>query len=70
VSWVLDNGLANAGQIWGWNVSDIHPITDTTRALVWGDNVILVFLALAAITQSVQILAESRRQAKNTSSAT
>jgi hypothetical protein len=49
VSWVADNGLANIGQIWGWNVSDIHPTTDTGRYLVSGYNVILEVVALGVL---------------------
>jgi hypothetical protein len=49
VSWVADNGLANIGQIWGWNISDIHPTTDTGRYLVSGYNVILELVALGVL---------------------
>jgi hypothetical protein len=59
--------LASAGQIWGWRLTDIQPITDTTRSLIWGYNLILEFLAFASISRAVQVLAEYRRQAKNAS---
>jgi hypothetical protein len=66
VSWLLDNGLANFGQIFGWDISPIHPVNDTARSLVWAYNIALEFFAVATLVQAVRMvmpdLRESRRQ--------
>jgi hypothetical protein len=65
VSWLLDNGLGNFGQIFGWDISIIHPINDTTKSLVWIYNVALEFLAIATVVRAVALVSpywrESRR---------
>jgi hypothetical protein len=63
LSWVLENGLANVGPIWGWSVSDIQPVTETTRTLVWGYNLLLEFLTMAAVARILHPLVNRRRPA-------
>jgi hypothetical protein len=62
VSWLLDNGLGNFGQIFGWDISPIHPINDTARSVVWIYNLGLEFLAVAAVVRAVGRVAQTRRQ--------
>lgn len=59
-SWLLDNGLANFGQIFGWNISDIHPITPVTRLLVWGYNISLEVLVVAVAISAIRIVVGNR----------
>ena len=54
VSWLLDNGLANFGQIYGLNISDVQATNLTTQTLVWIYNVILEVFAVAAVLRGVQ----------------
>jgi hypothetical protein len=70
MSWVVDNGLANAGQIWDWSVSDIQPITGTTGTLVWGYNIVLAFFAIAAITRAVQVVRAYSRHTRTAHNST
>ena len=64
ISWMLDNGLGNFGQIFGWNISSIHPTNDTARTLLWVYNLLLEFLAIAAVVKVVGVLATYRRESR------
>jgi hypothetical protein len=55
-SWVLDNGLANFSQIYGWQVSDIRPTTMTTQTLVWIYNILVEVFAVTAIVRAAQAM--------------
>jgi hypothetical protein len=64
ISWMLDNGLGNVGQIFGWSISSIHPVNDTARTLVWVYNLLLEFLAIAAVVKVVGTVASYLRGRK------
>jgi hypothetical protein len=61
VSWLLDNGLGNFGQIYGWDISTIHPVNDMARSVIWIYNIALEFLAVAAVVKLVVTLAPNWR---------
>lgn len=56
LSWVLDNVLANAGQIFGWDVSPIHPVAPGAQTLVLVYNIMLELLVLAVVIRSFQVV--------------
>ena len=63
-SWLLDNGLGNFGQIFSWDISSIHPTNDTARSLVWIYNLVLEFLAVAAVVKVFVMFMDQRRVAQ------
>ncbi|HEV2239334.1 MAG TPA: hypothetical protein VGR57_21945 [Ktedonobacterales bacterium] len=62
LSWILDNGLANMGQIFGWNISDIQAIGFGARAITWCYNIALDFIVVASFFRYAPRLLR-RRQA-------
>jgi hypothetical protein len=56
ISWLLDNGLGNFGQIFGWDITTIQPINDTARSVVWSYNLVLEFLAITAVVKTVRVV--------------
>jgi hypothetical protein len=62
LSWLLDNGLGNFGQIFGWDISSIQPINDTSKALVWVYNRALEFLAVASVVRVVRVVRQYLRE--------
>lgn len=61
VSWVLDNGLANLGQIFGWNITDIQPVSFAARTITWIYNVGLDLFAVAVFLRYAPALVGRRR---------
>jgi hypothetical protein len=53
ISWVLDNGLANMGQIFGWNISDIQTVGFGARVITWSYNIALDFIVIASFFRYV-----------------
>lgn len=54
-SWLLDNVLFNASQIFGWQVSDIQANVLWSKVLIFAFNIALDALALATIVRYVQL---------------
>jgi hypothetical protein len=61
LSWVLDNTLANVGQIFGWTVTPIHPVSLAAQVLVFGYNLILEFFLLALFIRFVRTILQPTR---------
>lgn len=67
-SWVADSGLAGFGQIFGWQVSDVQPITSAARTFVWIYNLLLDFVVIAGLVRVVSRVKDLRAHSAGSSS--
>lgn len=49
LSWVLDNTLATAGQIFGWNLTVVRPVSLAAQVVIFGYNLVLEFFLVALL---------------------
>jgi hypothetical protein len=56
LSWVLDNTLANAAQIFDWNLTSVHPVSLGAQLLILGYNLVLEFFLLALVFRLARVL--------------
>jgi hypothetical protein len=61
ISWLLDNVLANFSQIFGFRFTDISPNNITTEGMLWGYNIALEFIVIAAIFRGASLYFQLRR---------
>jgi hypothetical protein len=52
LSWVLDNSLANAGQIFGRNITDLHAVSSGAQWVTFAFNVLLEVFFFSAIVRT------------------
>jgi hypothetical protein len=60
LSWALDNTLANAGQIFGWELTSVRPVSTEAQLLVFGYNLVLEFFLLALLLRLLRIFSRLR----------
>src|SRR5258708_27520816 len=55
LSWGLANTLANAAQIFGWDLTSVHPVSMQAQLLIFGYNLVLEFFLLALLFRLARI---------------